>query len=164
MWKSIKEWEGVYSINENGDIKNDKTGKLIVGDINNCGYCRVCLYDKQNNRKQRYFRHRLVAIHFLDNPNNYEQVNHIDGDKTNNNVNNLEWVSARDNDLHCMKVLKSRPYKPYKVVYANGEVVVYETKSELATILGVTITTIKHYLHGKSKGYLNYGIISINYI
>ena len=124
----------------------------------------MCLYDKQNNRKQRYFRHRLVAMHFLDNPNNYEQVNHIDGDKTNNNVNNLEWVSARDNDLHCMKVLKSRPYKPYKVVYANGEVVVYETKSELATILGVTITTIKHYLHGKSKGYLNYGIISINYI
>lgn len=164
MWKSIKEWEGLYSINENGDIKNDKTGKLIVGDINNCGYYRVCLYDKQNNRKQRYFRHRLVAMHFLDNPNNYEQVNHIDGDKTNNNVNNLEWVSARDNDLHCMKVLKSRPYKPYKVVYANGEVVVYETKSELATILGVTITTIKHYLHGKSKGYLNYGIISINYI
>lgn len=88
MWKSIKEWEGLYSINENGDIKNDKTGKLIVGDKNNCGYCRVCLYDKQNNRKQRYFRHRLVAIHFLDNPN----------------------------------------------------------------------------LHGKSKGYLNYGIISINYI
>ena len=164
MWKSIKEWEGLYSINENGDIKNDKTGKLIVGDINNCGYYRVCLYDKQNNRKQRYFRHRLVAMHFLDNPDNYEQVNHIDGDKTNNNVNNLEWVSARDNDLHCMKVLKSRPYKPYKVVYANGEVVVYETKSELATILGVTITTIKHYLHGKSKGYLNYGIISINYI
>ena len=164
MWKSIKEWEGLYSINENGDIKNDKTGKLIVGDINNCGYYRVCLYDKQNNRKQRYFRHRLVAMHFLDNPNNYEQVNHIDGDKTNNNINNLEWVSARDNDLHCMKVLKSRPYKPYKVVYANGEVVVYETKSELATILGVTITTIKHYLHGKSKGYLNYGIISINYI
>ena len=54
MWKSIKEWEGLYSINENGDIKNDKTGKLIVGDKNNCGYCRVCLYDKQNNRKQRY--------------------------------------------------------------------------------------------------------------
>ena len=91
-------------------------------------------------------------------------MNHIDGCRSNNNVNNLEWVSARDNDLHCMKVLKSRPYKPYKVVYANGEVVVYETKSELATILGVTITTIKHYLHGKSKGYLNYGIISINYI
>lgn len=164
MWKPIKEWEELYSVNENGEVKNNKTGKLIVGDINTGGYYRVCLYDKQNNRKQRYFRHRLVAIHFLDNPNNYEQVNHIDGDKSNNSVNNLEWVTARENDLHCMKVLKTRPYKPYKVIYENGKEVIYETKLELADILGVSTVSVKNYLHGKSKGYLNYGIISINYI
>ena len=46
MWKNIKGWEGYYSINENGDVRNDITGKLIKGDINLSGYYRVCLYNK----------------------------------------------------------------------------------------------------------------------
>lgn len=164
MWKQIKDWEGLYSISDKGEVRNDRTFKLIVGDINTGGYYRVCLYDKQNSRKQRFFRHRLVAEHFIDNPNDYDQVNHMGGDKSNNCVDNLEWVTARDNDLHCAKVLKTRPYKPYKVIYEDGREFIYETKSELANILGVTTATIKHYLHGKSKGYINFGIKSIEYI
>lgn len=43
-WREIPEWEGLYSVNENGEVKNLKTNKLLIGDINNAGYYRVCLY------------------------------------------------------------------------------------------------------------------------
>nr|DAF58691.1 MAG TPA: NUMOD4 motif protein [Siphoviridae sp. ctxMM9] len=55
MWKDIPEWEDYYEVNENGEVRNKITKKLIVGDINNAGYYRVCLYHKP--RKQRFFRH-----------------------------------------------------------------------------------------------------------
>lgn len=81
MWKDIPTREDVYEINENGDVRNKITGNLIKGDINNAGYYRVCLYKKP--RKQRYFRHKLVAELFIPNPDNYKEVNHIDGNKGN---------------------------------------------------------------------------------
>ena len=59
-----------------------KQKKYLSGDVNNCGYHRITLYDK--GKKQRIFIHRLVATLFLPNPNNYSEVNHIDGNKNNN--------------------------------------------------------------------------------
>lgn len=164
MWKPIIGWEDLYSINENGDVKNNKTGKLIKGDINSSGYYRVCLYDKKTDRKQRYFRHRLVAIHFIPNPNNYDEVNHIDGDKSKNNINNLEWTSRLDNERHSRKELGNKEYKPFKVIYKDGREVIYETKLELAEELDISVTSVKNYLHDRSKGYMTYNIISIKYI
>lgn len=165
MWKSIKGWEGLYSINENGDVKNDITGNLIKGDINSSGYYRVCLYNKNHKpSKERFFRHRLVAIHFIENPYELKEVNHIDGDKSNNHVNNLEWVSREENELHCRKVLNNKEYKPYKVIYSDDNEEIYETKSELANKLGVSGACIKNWLHGKTKGYVNYNIKEIKYL
>lgn len=164
MWKPIKDWEELYSINELGEVKNNKTNKLIIGDVNNAGYFRVSLCDKSNSRSKRYFRHRLVAEHFIDNPNNLTEVNHIDGNKSHNYVDNLEWISRKDNERHSRRELGNKGYKPFKVIYEDGREKVYEFKSDLAEILGVTTASIKNYLHGKSKGYINYGIILIEYI
>ena len=164
MWKPIIDWEDLYSVNENGEVKNNKTNKLITGDINSCGYYRVCLYDKKNNRKKKYFRHRLVAMHFLPNKDNLPEVNHKDGDKSNNSVKNLEWISRVDNERHSRKYLKNKPYKPFKVVYFDGNEVIYETKKELADFLNVTVPCVKNYLHKKTEGYRNFGIISIEYV
>lgn len=165
MWKSIKGWEGYYSVNEQGEVRNDLTGNLIKGDINSVGYYRVCLYNKNHTpSKQRFFRHRLVAIHFINNSLSLEEVNHIDGNKSNNHVNNLEWVSRKENELHCRRDIKTKEYKPYKVIYNNGVEEIYNVKSELANKLNVTTASIKNWLHGSSKGYLNYGIIEIKYL
>lgn len=51
MWKKIKDWENFYEINENGEIRNIKTNKLIIGAINNVGYPRVCLYHAENGKQ-----------------------------------------------------------------------------------------------------------------
>lgn len=164
MWKPIKEWETLYCVNENGEVMNIKTNKLIVGDVNNVGYYRVCLYDKKNNRKKRYFRHRLVALHFIDNPNNYEEVNHIDGDKSNNNVSNLEWITREQNERHCRAVLQTKEHKPFRVVFENGEVTEFEVKSELSDKLGITSACVKEWLHKNNQGFKRHGIVSIEYI
>ena len=77
MWKDIKNWENIYQINDSGDVRNKITGNIIKGDRNSSGYFRVCLYDKNHiPEKQRFFRHRLVAEHFIPNPFGYQEVNH----------------------------------------------------------------------------------------
>ena len=164
MWKPIKEWEDLYYVNENGEVLNIKTNKLLKGDINNCGYYRVCLYDTKNNRKKKYFRHRLVAIHFIDNPNNYKEVNHINGDTSDHNVNNLEWISRKQNERHCRKGINTKEYKPYKVIFEDGRIYNLEFKSDLSDMLGVTTACVKQWLHKETKGFKKYGIVFIDYI
>ena len=164
MWKPIKGWEEYYSVNELGEVKNNKTNKLIKGDVNNAGYYRVSLCDKTSLRKGRYFRHRLVAEHFIDNPNNLSEVNHIDGDKSNNCVDNLEWIDRTANERHSRRELGNKEYKPFKVIYKDGREVIYETKLELAEELDISVTSVKNYLHDRSKGYMTYNIICQHFI
>lgn len=164
MWKDIKNWENLYEVNEYGDVRNKKTQQLIVGDINSAGYYRVCLYCKSHiPSKQRFFRHRLVAEHFISNPLNLPEVNHIDNNKSHNYVSNLEWVTRKENELHSRK-FGNKEYKPFKVIFNNNECKIYDTQQELAKDLNVTKTTIRFWLQKKNKGYLKYNIKTIEYI
>lgn len=165
MWKDIKNWEHFYEVNENGLVRNKLNNNIIKGDVNSCGYCRVCLYNKDNTpSKERLFRHRLVAETFIDNPYNLPQVNHVDGNKANNNINNLEWVNQEQNELHARKVINVKEYKPFKVIYNNGLECIYNVKSELSKQLKVTHACVKHWLHKSNNGYKKYGINKIYYI
>jgi len=103
MKKSIINYPN-YEIDNNGIIYN-KYGNQISPCKNNKGYLRVSL--SHNTIKKSFLIHRLVAIHFIPNLNNYDQVNHIDGNKTNNSITNLEWCSASDNIKHSFKIGKS---------------------------------------------------------
>ena len=113
MWKVIKDWES-YSVNEYGEVKNNITGKLIIGDINNCGYYRVILY--KNKCKKTIAIHRLVAQAFIPNPNNYPQVNHKDENPKNPKVENLEWCTDKYNKNYGTAI-KRRVEKRSKKVY-----------------------------------------------
>ena len=103
-WRDIKGYEGYYQISNFGRVKSlsrdvgsnrCKKETIMKTSLDKDGYENLVL---RKNGKQRHFRvNRLVAKAFLENPNNYPQVNHKDEDKTNNNVNNLEWCSAKYN-------------------------------------------------------------------
>ena len=161
MWKDIPNWEIYYEINENGEVRNKLTGNYIKGDINNAGYYRVCLYHK--SKRQRFFRHRLVAQLFIPNPNNYTEVNHIDGDKSHNFKENLQWCNRVFNEREAQRI-NIKQYKPFKVYFQNGEYKEYEFAIDLANELKVTKRTIQNYLQGKSNGYKSRGINEIKYL
>ena len=146
MWKDIPTWEDIYELNENGEVRNKITGNYIKGDINNAGYYRVCLYKKP--RKERYFRHRLVAELFIPNPNNLPEVNHINGDKSKNCASNLQWCNRTHNEKEAHRT-GIKEYKPYYVIFDNGIRKEYEFAIELANELQVTKRTIQNYLQGK---------------
>lgn len=88
-----------YSIDQKGNIYSNTSHKYMSQRINEDGYKLVSLTVDMNTTK--IFRvHRLVAETFIPNPDNKPEVNHIDGDKTNNTVENLEWVTSKENKEH----------------------------------------------------------------
>lgn len=161
MWKDIPDWKQFYEINEFGEVRNKITGRLNMGDINSAGYYRVCLY--HNHKQKRYFRHRLVAQLFLPNPNNLPEVNHDDGDKSNNHVSNLVWCTRTENEREAHRI-GIKKYKPFQVEFQNGIIKQYEFAIDLANEIGVTKRCVLNYLQGKSQGFVKYNILSIRYL
>jgi len=112
IWKDIEGYADLYRISNYGNVysfgnsKNVKPSKM-KGWINKYGYRMVDLY--KDKKCKHHFVSRLVAQHFIDNSENKKQVNHIDGDKLNNRVNNLEWVTGQENKEHAVK-LKLHPH------------------------------------------------------
>lgn len=88
-----------YICYENGTVVNRKTGRVLKEDTTNRGYKRITV--SKGNKVTRWSVHRLVALLFIPNPHNYETVNHISGDKTDNSVSNLEWMSQEQNQAHA---------------------------------------------------------------
>lgn len=117
IWKDIKGYEGIYQVSNLGRIKSlerniktkryNKNGLTIKEKIlkpvnNSWGYQVVVLFKNSNRNPQ--FIHRIVCNNFIENPLNKPEVNHIDGNKKNNNVNNLEWCTSHENGIHAWKI------------------------------------------------------------
>lgn len=108
-WKDIKGFEGRYQVSNTGKVRNAKSGNLLsLNRLTKCGYRKAALY--LENRKSKECRiHRLVAETFISNPDNKETVNHKDGDKLNNHVNNLEWATRSEQVFHSYELGLKNP-------------------------------------------------------
>lgn len=102
-WIDVKGYEGIYQVSDKGRIKRlvgfrCKEERVLKLGKNKGGYHIVFL--SKNNKRKHYLVHRLVAMSFIENPENKPQVNHIDGCKTNNCLSNLEWNTSSENMQH----------------------------------------------------------------
>lgn len=97
--KDIPGYEGLYSISENGEVFSHRTKKFLKPCMTGWGYLQVGLRDIYGKRKTCLI-HKLVALTYIPNPNNLSMVDHIDRNKLNNSVENLRWVSVKENNLN----------------------------------------------------------------
>ena len=163
MWKDIYGYKGKYQISDSGVVKSyhgkDPQGKILSPKIDKDGYHIVCLHIEG---KAKYFRvHRLVAEAFIPNLEGLSQVNHIDENKSNNTVKNLEWCDCKYNNTYGTKIERDNRTKgcrPFKCVETGK---VYINQRQCARELGTTQQAIHHVLKGNYKSSRGYHFVYV---
>lgn len=173
--KDIQDWED-YTIDSKGNVFSKRKNKYLKPTVNKYGYCKVTL--QKNKYKKIFSVHRLVAQAFIPNPQNKPQVNHIDSNRQNNNINNLEWVTSKENTQHTVKTnrfenmakvnsKKMKENKIYLLGYEkanestkkkvnqydknNNFINQYNSISEASRKTNITITSISYACNEKRK-------------
>ena len=172
MWKEIKGYEGYYEVSDDGQVRSldryvvETKGKYIgkkrflrgsimkqsvsTGRDGNSYYV-VNLH--KNRISNVVLVHMLVAQAFIPNPDNLPTINHIDGDKHNNNVSNLEWASFSENNTHALKTGLRNPRGNAIAQYTlDGNLVAtFRSACEAARVTGFSRGGISHCLNGRSE-------------
>ena len=153
----IKGYEGLYTVTSDGAVIGLKSGKELKP-MNMRGYLRVKLY--KNAKSKTHSIHRLVASAFIPNDQGKDQVNHKDGNKSNNNVSNLEWVTQSENQIHAFENGLNSPEHANKATRKrvaqktmDGKLLkTWNSMSDASRATGVPIGNITHCC----KGQINY--------
>ena len=161
IWKPVKGYEGLYEVSNLGKVKtfHPKENNIILKPyLMKNGYMQVCLYSKTTRKK--LFVHRLVAEAFIPNPDNFTQVNHIDENKQNNCVENLEWVTHLQNMAYGTRlkrqaktlIANEKLLKPVCCFSKNGELLqIFKSVKEASEITGANQTSISRCCKGRPK-------------
>lgn len=172
IWKDIKDYEGSYQCSNMGRIRSldrfvfehsgksqFRRGQIIIQRQNpSNGYYQFAL-NKNGNRKVVY-THIIVAQTFIDNPDieKYKYVNHIDGNTANNRVDNLEWCTASENNLHSYRELHRKisdegasPKIVYIIDTKNKTMQYFSSITETSKNIDLSCTQINRYIHSNRK-------------
>lgn len=148
-WKPIHEYNGKYEVSSKGNVRTNYYDiPKDIALIPRHEYLMVSLYKEGKNKTHRV--HRLVAQAFIPNPGNLPVVNHKDGNKHNNNVNNLEWTTSAGNIRHAIEMVKRsgnawNDSKP-KMIYCPEDDKVCNSIAEASKFYNVNKKTIKEYV------------------
>ena len=163
IWKDIEGYEGLYQVSNLGRVKrmrfinkntNIEKERIKSKKIRKDGYLEVALY---KNGKGKYIQvHRLVAKSFIPNPKKLPQVNHIDGIKTNNIVENLEWVSISDNAIHSSRVLRNNVSKINQYDLKGRYLATYSSITIAGEINNIRESSIANVLAGRRNKTFGY--------
>ena len=155
QWKDIQGYEGLYQVSNLGRVKSveryqDNHGKkqivpekIKTPSLVNKGYLRVSLY--KSNKPEHAYVHRLVALHFIENPLNLPQINHKNEDKTCNEVWNLEWCNNQYNQQYSHNV------KIVQYDLQGNFIKEWDSITEAETHLGIFDSGIVRCCQGKQK-------------
>ena len=138
-WKDIKGYEGIYQISSFGRVYSVKNNIFISQSVRANGYMQISLH--KDGKRKPVLVHRLVAEAFIPNPENKETVNHLDEDKTNNRVDNLEWATVKENcnyGTHTERVVSHKRHP----VYLLETNTIYKSLAEAARQTGINVSTI----------------------
>jgi hypothetical protein len=150
-----------YFVSEDGSIF--KGEKRIAQSKMTRGYLSVSLYYQGNSRGKTFYVHRVIAETFIPNPNNLPLVNHIDGDKHNNNVSNLEWCDYKHNSQHSVYSLQKEVGENHSRAKIPNKIVSYIRKCKIQGIIpnykrlsetyGVGVQHLKNIHAGRKRLY-----------
>lgn len=153
--RDVVGYEGIYTIDIFGNVIRVKDGKEVPQHKNKFGYMNVALY--RDGKQKQHKVHRLIAQAFIPNPQNKEQVNHIDGNKAHNVVWNLEWCTCKENINHAIKAGIYQPKGNNKTPVLCVETgIFYPTVKSASEDMGIIRTSIFNVLSGLSENARGY--------
>jgi len=150
-WKQVQEYPD-YVVSDRGRVRSLHTGEILKAYKNNSGYLTVTLYNESVGTQ--CYIHRLVAKEFVANKDVTlcDQVNHIDGNKKNNDCKNLEWVTAKENKQHAIRhglIKKFGPQKSVAQMDLNGNIIaVFKSAAEASRVVGISQGNISNVCRG----------------
>ena len=143
-----------YTILEDGTVRNDSTGRPLKASVTSKGYKRITLRKTGDRTSRNFFIHRLVADAFLVKGDNTE-VNHINGDKADNRVENLEWCTKEQNEQHAIKTgLKDRKFTPNMVRMIRELSLAGMAQTLIAKLIGSNSGEVNRIVSGKRYGWV----------
>ena len=149
--KQIPGYEN-YKITENGVVYSNFTNDIKKPSNHRQGYFLIGL--SKDKKEIKLLVHRLVALTYLENPNGYKYVNHKDGNKRNNHVSNLEWVTSSQNQKHAYKnglKVANRKMINNKIVIDTNNGIFYDSIKEAAKIKGLDKSHLAQMLRGQIR-------------
>lgn len=152
IWKDIEGYEGLYQVSNLGRVTRVTTNRILKSSKHVSGYLMVNLSKNSVTSHQRI--HRLVAQAFIPNPENKPDINHVDEDKTNNNVNNLEWSTRKENCNHGTRNERISKINSITIISTNlktGESREFYGINDCARQLELQASNITHVLKGRRK-------------